>query len=105
MARRPASHAGRRPKRPMTSAEGRTREARAAVAAERTEELLDHLAAEPPRLAEVADALLTHYYDALYDSKAAKRAEVSDVVRDLVCDTGDASAIAPLILDAAEKLK
>ena len=72
---------------------------------ERTEELLDHLAAEPPRLAEVADALLTHYYDALYDGKAAKRAEVSDVVRDLVCDTGDASAIAPLILDAAEKLK
>ena len=45
-------------------------------------------------LAEVADGLLTHYYDALYDGKASKRAEVSEVVVDMKCETGDARAIA-----------
>ena len=69
-------------------------------------EFLAHLAATPPRLAAVADGLLTHYYDALYDGKASKRAEVSEVVVDMKCETGDAREIAPMVVaKAAEMLR
>jgi tRNA 2-selenouridine synthase len=70
---------------------------------ERTDELLEHLSASPPRLAQVADALLTHYYDSLYDKKAAKRAETVNVHL-VSCDQGDASHVAPLVLARAREL-
>ena len=74
------------------------------LGAERTDEFLAHLAATPPNLAEVADGLLTHYYDALYDGKASKRAEVSEVVVDMKCETGDAREIAPMVVAKASEM-
>jgi tRNA 2-selenouridine synthase len=74
------------------------------LGAARTDELLAHLSAEPPRLAEVADALATHYYDALYLKKLASRADDGQPVHELHCESGEAADIAPQVLAYADEL-
>ena len=49
----------------------------------------------PPALDEVADLLLTHYYDSMYEHQAKKR---PGAVETLPCDTADADAAAAAIL-------
>ncbi|EOD08129.1 hypothetical protein EMIHUDRAFT_217680 [Emiliania huxleyi CCMP1516] len=49
----------------------------------------------PPALGEVADLLLTHYYDSMYEHQAKKR---PGAVETLPCDTADADAAAAAIL-------
>ena len=57
-------------------------------------------------LRQVAAALLSDYYDAMYDYQATKRSAPGLQARApqlLQCDTGDASAIARLVLDAVDE--
>ena len=61
--------------------------------------------------AAIASALLTDYYDAMYDYQASKRANETggtagrrEIDRQLPCPTGEATDIARLVLEAAEEL-
>jgi len=70
----------------------------------KAEELLALLAQQPPALDQVASALLSDYYDTMYDYQASKRnAEMDGAPHVLQCDTGDASVIARLVLEAVEQ--
>jgi len=72
----------------------------------KADELCALLDEEPPALARVAEALLVDYYDAMYDYQAGKRTAETDGgarIRHLRTGTGDADAIAQLVLQAAEE--
>ena len=74
------------------------------LGAEKADELLELLAQSPPALDQVASVLLTDYYDSMYEYQAAKRSAGMERVPDVLqCDTGDASIIARLVLDAVEE--
>lgn len=59
-----------------------------------------HMAAllqqKPPALAEVADLLLTYYYDSMYEYQASKRPGQVELFE---CDTADPLAVAQRVLD------
>lgn len=67
----------------------------------RSDELVGWLEATPPKLADVADALLAHYYDAMYEHQMRKKGQPQQLVE---CDGGDALANARRVLAAAEAL-
>jgi len=51
---------------------------------------------DPPELAEVADLLLTHYYDSMYEYQAGKRPGKAELFK---CDTADPLQAAERVLD------
>ena len=75
------------------------------LGAEKADALVALLEQQPPALAEVASALLTDYYDAMYEYQAGKRAADSGGgganEHHLKCETGAADAIAELVLSEA----
>jgi len=68
---------------------------------QKSDALAAALEAEPPALAEVADALLEHYYDGMYNHQMKEKGGHDTVVES---DTGDALVNARLVLEAASAL-
>ncbi|KAL1522274.1 hypothetical protein AB1Y20_017268 [Prymnesium parvum] len=68
---------------------------------ETCERLAAALEADPPALAEVADALLVHYYDGMYNHQMKKRGGHDEVV---AAETGDALTNARAVLQRASAL-
>lgn len=62
----------------------------------RASHMLALLEQRPPALAEVADLLLTHYYDSMYEYQAGKRPGRVEL---LECDTADSLAAAQRVLE------